>query len=121
MINPIRLARGAVTKIAKQEIVIREEWAQRATWERSAVYTTASTTPVPAEHVLCVPLVGVENILGVIYLTSPATSPPFGEDHALLSQLGFPHCRSLAGEPVEARFFASREPTSPRRTRAQTR
>jgi Nif-specific regulatory protein len=24
----------------------------------------------------------VENILGVIYLTAPATSPPFGEDHA---------------------------------------
>jgi transcriptional regulator with GAF, ATPase, and Fis domain len=26
--------------------------------------------------------VGVENILGVIYLTAPATSGPFGEDHA---------------------------------------
>ena len=65
-----------------KEIVIREEWAQRAMWERSAVYTTASTAPALAEHVLCVPLVGVENILGVIYLTSPATSLPFGEDHA---------------------------------------
>jgi len=66
---------------AKQEMVIREEWAQRAMWERCAVFTTASTSPAPAEHVLCVPLVAVENILGVIYLTSPATSPPFGEDH----------------------------------------
>jgi transcriptional regulator with GAF, ATPase, and Fis domain len=65
-----------------KEIVIREEWAQRAMWERSAVYTAASTAPALAEHVLCVPLVGVENILGVIYLTSPATSLPFGEDHA---------------------------------------
>jgi transcriptional regulator with GAF, ATPase, and Fis domain len=65
-----------------KEIVIREEWAQRAMWERSAVYTTASTAPALAEHVLCVPLVGVENIFGVIYLTSPATSLPFGEDHA---------------------------------------
>ncbi|MGA8490042.1 MAG: sigma 54-interacting transcriptional regulator [Terriglobales bacterium] len=65
-----------------KEIVIREEWAQRAMWERCAVYTTASTAPAPAEHVLCVPLVGVENILGVIYLTSPATSLAFGEDHA---------------------------------------
>ena len=64
----------------KQEMIIREEWAQRAMWERCAVFTTASTAL--DEHVLCVPLVGVENILGVIYLTSPATSPPFGEDHA---------------------------------------
>jgi len=66
----------------RQELVIREEWAQRAMWERCAVFTVASTAPAPAEHVLCVPLVAVENILGVIYLTSPATSPPFGEDHA---------------------------------------
>jgi Nif-specific regulatory protein len=66
---------------AKQEMVIREEWAQRAIWERCAVFTTASIAPAPAEHVLCVPLVAAENILGVIYLTSPATSPPFGEDH----------------------------------------
>ncbi len=65
-----------------KEIVIREEWAQRAMWERCAVYTAASTVPTLAEHVLCAPLVGVENILGVIYLTAPATSPAFGEDHA---------------------------------------
>ncbi len=65
---------------AKLEIVIREEWAQRAMWERCAVFTATSTAT--HEHVLCVPLVGVENILGVIYLTAPATSPPFGEDHA---------------------------------------
>jgi transcriptional regulator with GAF, ATPase, and Fis domain len=65
-----------------QEIVIREEWAQRAMWERSAVFTVASAAPTPPEHVLCVPLVAVENILGVIYLTSPATSPPFDEDQA---------------------------------------
>jgi len=67
---------------AKQGMVIREEWAQRAMWERSAVFTTASTDSTPGENVLCVPLVAVENILGVIYLTSPATSPPFAEDHA---------------------------------------
>jgi transcriptional regulator with GAF, ATPase, and Fis domain len=66
---------------AKPEMVIREEWAQRAMWERCAVFTAASTEL--DEHVLCVPLVGVENILGVIYLTSPATSPPFSEEHAL--------------------------------------
>jgi len=61
-------------------VEIREEWAQRAMWERCAVFTVASTES--AEHVLCVPLVAVENILGVIYLIAPATSAPFGEDHA---------------------------------------
>ena len=65
----------------KPDMVIREEWAQRAMWERCAIFGTASSAPAPDEHVLCVALVGVENILGVIYLTSPATSPPFGDDH----------------------------------------
>lgn len=66
---------------ATPKMVIREEWAQRAMWERCAIVATASSASAPDEHVLCVPLVGVEKILGVIYLTSPATSPPFGEDH----------------------------------------
>ncbi len=66
---------------AAKELVIREELAQRAMWERCAVYTTSSDGPDAAEHVLCVPLIAVENILGVIYLTAPATSPAFGEDH----------------------------------------
>ncbi len=66
---------------AHQDLVIREEWAQRAMWERCAVFTVASIGSPTAEHVLCVPLVAVDNILGVIYLTSPATSQAFGEDH----------------------------------------
>jgi len=65
---------------ANKKMIIREEWAQRAMWERCAVFTAVSTAS--DEHVLCVPLVAVENILGVIYLTSPSTSPAFGEDHA---------------------------------------
>ena len=65
---------------ANKKMIIRDEWAQRAMWERCAVFTAVSTAS--DEHVLCVPLVAVENILGVIYLTSPSTSPAFGEDHA---------------------------------------
>jgi Nif-specific regulatory protein len=65
---------------ATQKMAIREEWTQRAMWERCAVFTAASTAS--DEHVLCVPLVAVENILGVIYLTAPPTTEPFGEDHA---------------------------------------
>jgi transcriptional regulator with GAF, ATPase, and Fis domain len=34
------------------------------------------------EHVLCVPLLAVERVLGVIYLSSPASSPAFREEHA---------------------------------------
>src|ERR1700731_2133285 len=48
---------------SKPEMVIREEWAQRAMWERCAIFATASSPSAPDEHVLCVPLVGVEKIL----------------------------------------------------------
>jgi transcriptional regulator with GAF, ATPase, and Fis domain len=65
-----------------QEMSIRKEWVQQATWERCAVFTSDSADITITEHVLCVPLVAVEKILGVIYLSSPFTSPPFGEDHA---------------------------------------
>jgi transcriptional regulator with GAF, ATPase, and Fis domain/pSer/pThr/pTyr-binding forkhead associated (FHA) protein len=66
--------------LARQELVIRQELVQQATWERCAVFTSADTAA--AEHVLCVPLAAVERTLGVIYLSSPASSPPFKEDHA---------------------------------------
>ncbi len=66
--------------LAGQEMVIRQELVQQATWERCAVFTSADT--VAAEHVLCVPLAAVERTLGVIYLSAPASSPPFKEDHA---------------------------------------
>jgi len=65
-----------------QEMAIRKELVQQATWERCAVFTSDSGDITITEHVLCVPLVAVEKILGVIYLSSPFTSPPFGEDHA---------------------------------------
>jgi transcriptional regulator with GAF, ATPase, and Fis domain len=66
--------------LASQEMLIREELVRQATWERCAVVTAAPSEIATAEHVLCVPLVGVERILGVIYLSSPACSPAFGED-----------------------------------------
>jgi transcriptional regulator with GAF, ATPase, and Fis domain len=65
----------------RQEMLIREELVQQATWERCAVFTVAAAETAAAEHVLCVPLVAVDRILGVIYLSAPATTPPFGEDH----------------------------------------
>jgi transcriptional regulator with PAS, ATPase and Fis domain len=68
--------------LAKQKMLIREELVQRATWERCAVFNAARADVPSPEHVLCVPLVAVEKILGVIYLSSPISSPVFNEDHA---------------------------------------
>jgi transcriptional regulator with GAF, ATPase, and Fis domain len=62
---------------AGPELVIRQELVQQATWERCAVFTAAADDA--AEHVMCVPLAAVERTLGVIYLTAPASSPPFKE------------------------------------------
>jgi transcriptional regulator with GAF, ATPase, and Fis domain len=70
------------TGLAQQEMLIREELVQQATWERCAVFTAPLAEAASPEHVLCVPLVGVERILGVIYLSSPASSVSFGEQHA---------------------------------------
>jgi transcriptional regulator with GAF, ATPase, and Fis domain len=66
--------------VARQELVIRQELVQQATWERCAVFTSADTAV--AEHVLCVPLAAVERTLGVIYLSAPASSSPFKEQDA---------------------------------------
>jgi len=67
---------------APQDMLIRDELVQQAIWEHCAVVAAAAAETTSAEHVLCVPLVAVERILGVIYLSSPASSPAFGEDHA---------------------------------------
>ncbi len=67
---------------APQDMVIRDELVQQAIWEHCAVVAEAAGETTSAQHVLCVPLVAVERILGVIYLSSPASSLTFGEDHA---------------------------------------
>lgn len=64
-----------------QPLVIRDEIVRQAIWERSAVATAALAEAATGEHVLCVPLVAVEKTLGVIYLTAPASSAAFGENH----------------------------------------
>ena len=63
-------------------MLIREELTQQAIWERCVVFTAALAEDPAAEHVMCVPLMAVERIMGVIYLSSPASSPVFAEDHA---------------------------------------
>ena len=68
--------------LAAQEMLIQEKLVEQAIWEHCAVVTKAPVATTSAEHVLCMPLVAVERILGVIYLSAPASSLSFGEDHA---------------------------------------
>jgi transcriptional regulator with GAF, ATPase, and Fis domain len=67
---------------SEQTMLIREELTQQAIWDRCVVFTAPLAEDPAAEHVMCVPLMAVERILGVIYLSSPASSPVFAEDHA---------------------------------------
>jgi transcriptional regulator with GAF, ATPase, and Fis domain len=67
--------------VGQQEMLVRENLVREATWERCAVVVAAPAGTTAEEHVLCVPLVAIERILGVIYLSSPASSEAFGEDH----------------------------------------
>ncbi len=67
---------------APQGMHIREELVQQATWERCAIFAAAHPGAISTEHVMCVPLPAVERVLGVIYLSSPASSPPFSEQQA---------------------------------------
>jgi Nif-specific regulatory protein len=62
------------------EVRIQDALVQQATWEQCAVLVTAQ--PGATEHVLCVPLLGIERVVGVIYLSCPASTAPFGEAHA---------------------------------------
>ncbi len=63
-------------------MVIRDDVVQQAIWDRCAIFTGNVPGAGSAQHVLCVPLVGVERTLGVIYLAASTASPAFGEDHA---------------------------------------
>ena len=60
---------------------IRRELVQRALWERSPVLSRPSDESGERETVLCVPLVGVERIIGVLYLTSAEKKDRFQDDH----------------------------------------
>ncbi len=65
--------------LAEKELVILEDLVQQAIWEHSAIAAAASDQATSPEHVLCVPLVAAAKILGVIYLSAPASTPAFGE------------------------------------------
>jgi transcriptional regulator with PAS, ATPase and Fis domain/pSer/pThr/pTyr-binding forkhead associated (FHA) protein len=61
---------------------IRRNVIQRALWERASVFTETSSSDVAeGENIMCVPLIGVQNTIGTIYLTSRGLSAQFAENH----------------------------------------
>src|SRR5580658_1365827 len=62
-------------------IKLQRELVRRAIWEQSAVFTNGTKGSSDAPNVLCLPLIGVEKTLGVIYLTSSGDASSFREDH----------------------------------------
>ncbi|HEX8894555.1 MAG TPA: sigma 54-interacting transcriptional regulator [Terriglobales bacterium] len=63
------------------EVSVRRELVQRALWEQSAVIADTSADSPEAENAVCVPLLGVQRTVGVIYLTSTGPSGKFEDDH----------------------------------------
>ncbi len=60
---------------------IRRDVIQRALWERASVFTDSSLDVATAENIMCVPLVGVQSTIGVIYLKSTGIQARFADDH----------------------------------------
>ena len=60
---------------------IRKSVIHRALWERASVFTESSSDIAAAENIMCVPLIGVQNTIGVIYLASTGLQTQFAEDH----------------------------------------
>lgn len=65
----------------KSSMKVQAEIVQKAFWERTASITDAAPGADGGRHVLCVPLVAVQRILGVLYLASTEAVSPFLEDH----------------------------------------
>jgi two-component system, NtrC family, response regulator HydG len=65
----------------KTQLSIRRELVQRALWERSTVLSRPSEESGEKEAVLCVPLVGTERTIGVVYMTAQDSGEIFRDDH----------------------------------------
>jgi len=63
----------------QQPIKIQRDVVHRTLWERAAILAAAAPGACDARNVLCLPLVGTEMTVGVIYLMSAATR--FSDDH----------------------------------------
>ena len=63
------------------QVSVRRGLVQRALWEQSAVMAEDSGDSQTAENAVCVPLLGVQRTVGVMYLTSRGADRKFQNDH----------------------------------------
>ncbi len=79
--DPLEIVTWSRKPGAKYSVEIQRDLLHRAIWERSAVFTGATSGSRGQQNVLCLPLAAVERTIGAIYLTSTSPAPPFREDH----------------------------------------
>ncbi len=73
---------------------IRRNVIHRALWERASVFTESFSDVTEAENIMCVPLIGVQNTIGVIYLRSSGLKAQFAEEPRAVPELRRRHrCR----------------------------
>ncbi len=63
------------------KIEIRRDVLQQVLWERNALLTTPNSKNGDLESVLCVPLVGVERVIGVLYMIATNPESKIEDDH----------------------------------------
>jgi transcriptional regulator with GAF, ATPase, and Fis domain len=63
------------------QIRIRREIVQRALWERSPIVSRPVPDSGETESILCVPMVGVERTVGVLYMAALGQSSKFEDTH----------------------------------------
>jgi Nif-specific regulatory protein len=66
---------------AAPQMHIRREIVQRALWERSPILSQPVPDSGVTEAIVCVPLVGVERTVGVLYMAAAAPADKFEEAH----------------------------------------
>jgi transcriptional regulator with GAF, ATPase, and Fis domain len=66
---------------AAAAISVSREIVQRALWEQSAVIVAEVPGSTTAGNAVCVPLLGVQRTVGVLYLSSSGEEQKFGDDH----------------------------------------
>ena len=66
---------------AAPRISIRREIVQRALWERSPILSRPLPDSGETESILCVPLVGVERTVGVLYMAAAGSADKFEDGH----------------------------------------
>jgi len=62
-------------------VAVSRELVQRAVWEQSAIVALEDAGTSAAENAICVPLLGVQRTVGVLYLCSSGKHRKFGDDH----------------------------------------